>query len=88
MSVQQQRARELITSSCIVSPPGTLPTEWSRQPRLAVVDVSHNRLAGTLPDAWGGGALPALDTVDASGNGGIGGTLPESWGALPLLRVL
>jgi hypothetical protein len=68
--------------------PGTLPPEWARQPRLVAVNVSSNRLGGSLPAEWGGGALPALARLDASGNGGLAGTLPESWGDMTSLQIL
>lgn len=66
---------------------GTLPSEWSRQSRLTVIDVSQNQLDGTLPEAWGP-ALVNLQLLDASGNGQLSGTLPESWGSMGALQVL
>jgi hypothetical protein len=50
--------------------------------------VSSNQLEGPLPEAWGGGAMPLLESVDASQNGGLNGTLPASWGRMPSLQVL
>ena len=47
--------------------------------------LSHAYPAGTLPDAW---QLPALQTLQVSGNG-LTGTLPASWqSGMPNITVL
>ena len=44
-------------------------SEW-RAPGRQVMNLSHSGLSGQLPLAWGGQlSLPALRTLDLSGNG-------------------
>ncbi|KAL4423124.1 hypothetical protein ABPG77_004807 [Micractinium sp. CCAP 211/92] len=63
----------------------TLPTEWGASgafPNLLTLDLSSNRLTGTLPDSWasGSGAFPILQVIHLERNR-LNGTLPPGWAA-------
>ena len=63
---------------------GTIPAGgWALPPSLEALDISHNRIYGTLPSSW---TLPAhLAGLDLSFNQ-LSGSLPSSW-ALPGLDL-
>jgi len=61
---------------------------WARAPLRAAqeMNLSHSGLSGQLPGAWGGElSLPALQTLDLSGNG-LQGAPPRSCAARSSLR--
>lgn len=53
---------------------GTLPAALPTLPTLALLDLSSNRLSGTLPPGWGA-ALPALASMLLQGNN-LSGSVP------------
>lgn len=59
---------------------GALPGRWGGAARaLRVLSLADNRLVGAaFPDGWQQpGAMPALASLDLSGNPGLNGSLPE-----------
>lgn len=65
---------------------GTLPTNLMQLSALEVLDLSHNSIYGSLPDAFSG-YDSRLAVVDVSQNL-LTGTLPASWRNLKSLRSL
>lgn len=65
---------------------GSLPAEWSRLSRLAVLSARSALLSGPLPPAWA--RLSALTYLDLAHNANISGGLPTAWQALGALQVL
>jgi Leucine-rich repeat (LRR) protein len=64
---------------------GTLPPEWSGLAVLEEVDLSGNRLSGSLPGSWGSlGRLKSLRRLSLKGN--LSGTLPPEWSGLSMLE--
>ena len=50
-------------------PAGNLPPAWSNLARLEQLDISTNRVSGSLPVEWGtSGRWPLLQQLDMSGN--------------------
>lgn len=58
---------------------GTLPPSWGDMPRLERLDVSYNRIAGTVPEAWAK-MFPHARSLFLTRNR-LRGSLPAKWGA-------
>ena len=57
---------------------GTLPDAWAGWGTLEHLDLSQNRLRGTLPRGWAEGGLPALQKLYLEGNQ-LTGSPPAHW---------
>ncbi len=64
---------ELRVQGCGVA--GSLPPQLAQLKYLRVLDLSANRLSGTLPDAWGNMSLGYLNLS----RNALSGTLPPTW---------
>ena len=53
-----------------------MPEGWGNLTALRTVDVSDNRLTGTLPASWEG--LANAEYLNFSANN-LGGTIPANW---------
>jgi Leucine-rich repeat (LRR) protein len=67
---------------------GNLPQEFARLRSLKALDLSRNKLAGTIPSAFGGnGSLSGLGELDLSRNL-LTGPLPAEMRGLTELQKL
>jgi hypothetical protein len=55
---------------------GTLPLQWGASRTLRSIDLSNNRITGTLPPSWAAGNLSEI----LLSNNTLRGTLPARWG--------
>ncbi|CAA3025656.1 probable LRR receptor-like serine threonine-kinase At1g06840 isoform X1 [Olea europaea subsp. europaea] len=62
---------------------GPIP-DWSNMPNIAFIDLSLNKLSGTIP---AGVLSENMTTIDLSSNN-LNGTIPASFSRLPLLQKL
>lgn len=74
----------LTAPSCLTSA-GSLPANLTRafaSGQVFVLDISSNKLTGTLPEAWGSTAA-RFNTFNISSNN-LNGSIPSSWANLML----
>lgn len=75
----------LTTNCCVARPTGTLPPSLlaAFSPgQVFALDLSSNRLSGTLPEPWGN-ATSLFDRFSISNNS-LSGSIPNSWASLML----